>query len=295
MELLQLQYFKIVAETHNITKAAEQLFISQPSLSQTIHRLEKELGYSLFHRTGRHIELNENGAIFLNCVQKIEIAIKNAKTEIAERNENLQKQISLYIGCASHLLPELLTYLKKNLANVTFLIHQQSHSSSSSGIDLQIIATQNPISDSNYMLLLKENILLALPKNHPLIKKKTITTDDLSEEHFISLSPAWTLSNYIANSCAKADFQPDITIQLDNPSLMRNFLRDGLGIAFIPEITWGTAFANNDLVLRRVKNISIERYVYLKWNCDTYLSKNILNCIQLIQEFFSQYTSSVRK
>ena len=70
MEQLPLKYFEIVAKTLNISKAAEQLFISQSSLSQTIKRLETEVGYPLFDRNGKHITLNENGIIFLNCVRQ---------------------------------------------------------------------------------------------------------------------------------------------------------------------------------------------------------------------------------
>ena len=61
MELLQLEYFYAVAKTQHVTHTAEQLHIAQPALTQSIHRLEKELGVPLFHRSGRNIALTEYG------------------------------------------------------------------------------------------------------------------------------------------------------------------------------------------------------------------------------------------
>lgn len=69
MELLQIKYFKVIAETENISKAAEQLYIAQPSLSQTLKRLEDELGTPLFDRTGKRITLNCAGKTFSEILQ----------------------------------------------------------------------------------------------------------------------------------------------------------------------------------------------------------------------------------
>lgn len=66
MNFLQLKYFKTVAELEHITNAADQLYISQPALSKSIHLLEQEVGYPLFERAGTGIQLNENGRILYN-------------------------------------------------------------------------------------------------------------------------------------------------------------------------------------------------------------------------------------
>ena len=78
MELLQIKYFRIIAETENISKATQQLFIAQPSLSQTLKRLEDELGVSLFDRKGQKITLNKADRIFLKYCDEITASIENA-------------------------------------------------------------------------------------------------------------------------------------------------------------------------------------------------------------------------
>ena len=82
MELLQLKYFKTVAEKGKISAAAEALFLSSPALSTSISRLEKELGIPLFDRTGNRILLNRQGTIFLRHVNQIFEELDTAKEEL---------------------------------------------------------------------------------------------------------------------------------------------------------------------------------------------------------------------
>ena len=125
-----------------------------------------------------------------------------------------------------------------------------------------------------------------MPKEHPLNCKKEISVADLYEEEFISLNPAWSLCNTIMENCSAIGFSPIVSMQVDNPTLMRNLLRNNLGIAFIPEITWGDSFANGGLVLHPVVDLPMERFIYLKWKKSSYLTVGMRTCIPLIQEFF---------
>lgn len=91
MELLQLQYFKTIAECQHITRAANKLMISQPSLSNTLSRIENELGVQLFDRQGGNIILNNYGKIVLEHANNILRELDNIRTEIDEL-EQRQKQ-----------------------------------------------------------------------------------------------------------------------------------------------------------------------------------------------------------
>ena len=85
MELLQLKYFKTVAEVGKISSAAEQLFISAPALSTAISRLEKSLGMPLFTRTNNRIILNTQGRIFLDYVNQVFALLETAKEDLQNR------------------------------------------------------------------------------------------------------------------------------------------------------------------------------------------------------------------
>ena len=89
MEWNQLQKFMIVAKEENFTKAAQILNMTQPSLSQTIKRLENELGFQLFVRDGKKIKLNESGQIFLQTVVQMHELMENTRLQLEELN-NIQ-------------------------------------------------------------------------------------------------------------------------------------------------------------------------------------------------------------
>ena len=84
MELQQIKYFRVIARTENISRAAEQLFIAQPSLSQMLKRLEEEIGMPLFDRNGKKIVLNGAGKIFLKYADEVCQALENAESELRE-------------------------------------------------------------------------------------------------------------------------------------------------------------------------------------------------------------------
>lgn len=95
MDLLQLQYFIAIAETQHITKAANILRVSQPSLSNTLSRIETELGTKLFDRQGRNIVLNNNGKVVLKHAKNIFRELDNIHTELAELQEQTSNTITI--------------------------------------------------------------------------------------------------------------------------------------------------------------------------------------------------------
>lgn len=288
MDLLQIKYFKIVAQTQNISQAAKILYISQSSLSQTIQHLEKELGYPLFDRIGRHIYLNVNGKIFLKFVKSLEQDYTSMLTQMEETNEQYQHTVKLDIQCASLYLPQILTYLKEELPDVLFGVSQRNHDIPSDiDADILLDASQELIEESNNELLLEEKILLALPRKHPLLNKKSICLADLEKEEFICLNDSWSLQKIIEEQCKARGIQLSTTIQLDNPDILRRLLCQNLGIAFVPEKTWGVDFAKGMLEMRTITDFSIRRYVYISWKTG-YLARNTQKCIALIKNFFQR-------
>lgn len=283
MEFLHLKYFKTVAQTLNFSQAAKQLYISQSSLSQTIQRLEKELGYPLFDRKGRNIILNENGIIFLKCVHKIDDALETARQELALANNTQITRLSLSMRCASHMAPSLFRKLSEQFPDISFQIVQNS---SHADTDIRIIASPYPLEEHDRVQLLEERVLLAIPFSNPLSQYSTLYAKDLLHEKFLSLSDNWALGDLVRHHFEEIHFIPDSILVLDNPGLMREFLREGLHVAFIPEITWRNTVANSTYIVRIVEDITIKRYVYLEWNSDIYHSETIRSCISAIQDYF---------
>ena len=114
MELLQLQYFKTIAECQHITKAANKLMISQPSLSNTLSRIEAELGVQLFDRQGRNIVLNQYGKIVLEHTHNILRELDNIRTEIDAMQQRQEKVITIASTDSMYLREWMPSFIRAN-------------------------------------------------------------------------------------------------------------------------------------------------------------------------------------
>lgn len=293
MEWNQLQKFMVVAKEEHFSRAAELLNMTQPSLSQTIKRLEEELGYPLFLRKGKKISLNESGRIFLQTVIQMNELMQSTRTQLEELNGRAHTNVSILFTTASKLLPELLLYLKKRNPETQYHIHQWQAEKEGSEDDIKILSSD--LKDTEHLVevgdvLLREEIFLALPQNHHLLDKEKIILSDIVSEEFISLNEYWQLGKEIKNAMEKLCFVPKATMIVDNPNMMRELLRARLGIAFVPSVSWAS-FAGDEIVLRPVEGVKLSRYIYLRTKPRKYLTKEQRECIQGIKEFFASIQS----
>ena len=286
MEWNQLQKFLVVAREENISRAAQLLDTSQPSLSQIIKRLEEELGYELFVREGKRIRLNESGKLMMQTVLQMDELMQNTRLRLEEMNSITHPKVSIHIGTASMLLPKLLLYLKERNPQIQYQIHQWKAEHQESEDDIQIYAGPEENVQKDEVLLI-EDILLALPKNHVLMQKDRITRSDLIQEEFINLNEHWELGKEIMQEMNRLMFTPKMTMQVDNPNMMRELLRAHLGIAFVPAVSWHD-FAGEEIVIRPVEDFSLKRVVYLRTKPRKYLTREQKECIQGIREFFAR-------
>lgn len=268
MELYQLEQFMAAAELSHITRAAQKLSISQPALSKNIHALEKELGYPLFDHVGKNIRLNRNGEILLKYVREVFSALENARSELKDYNGSACT-ISLYVKAASRLLPDILQTFSRLHPGIRFSVSQFPTPSGQPDCDFTIESSLIRSSGKESCTLLKENILVALPSKHPLSSGSSVNLADLRDEPFISLQKGIGLSSITDYYCQLCGFQPNIVFESDSPSTIRNMIHLGLGIAFIPELTW-PGLEDETIRLLAVRNLNCIRYINLSWNNHRY-------------------------
>lgn len=289
MEWNQLHTFLVAAREENFSRAAELLHTSQPSLSQTIKRLEEDLGYSLFEREGKHIRLNESGRIWMYTVQQMEELYDNTKVRLEEMHDKSHPQVSIYLGCASTLLIGLLQFLRERNPGVQYQIHQWNVTGESKDKDIQILSELPETGglQESVSILFEESVVLAVPAKHRLLSLEEITLKDLEKEGFISLNNNWALTRYITAEMTRMHFTPRVTMWVDNPNLMRELLKEHMGIAFVPSLSW-KSFAGEEVVMRPVKGCSLYRYVYLRTPEKAYLTREQKECIKGIKEYFAR-------
>jgi LysR family hydrogen peroxide-inducible transcriptional activator len=244
MELQQLRYFASVADHANFTRAAEQCNVSQPSLSQQIINLERELGHKLFHRLGRKAVLTEAGVTFLERTRKILFEIENASRELTD-SPSLGRLIN--VGAiqtlAPYILPEVIEICHERYPNLHIVIQEDFRTALVNGVlegDLDLALVSLPVKDDirlDVQLLMQEPLLLVVGKKHPLAKKHKVTAADLINETFVMMGTASSLTQQVKSFCGDHHFEPKITHRCSQVPTVKALVARGVGVSVLPQIT----------------------------------------------------------
>lgn len=288
MELLQLYYFQKLANCEHVTDAARELHIAQPALSQTIRRLERELGVALFDRTKKHIYLNDYGRVFLKYVNRALSDLDSARAEIADLSQQREQSVALSVQAASCLLPDIICKFRQLYPQIQYNILQASGTlETQENIDLTLRASLNAETHDSSTTLLEETLVAALPGSHPLAGQSTIALSQLADQPFISLSKDTNLYEALIHYCQTAGFTPQIALFCNNPATFRELLGLNMGISLIPALTWSIP-AGSDIVIRPIADMDCTRYINLSWQQDRYLNINAQLMKQFLIEYFSK-------
>jgi DNA-binding transcriptional LysR family regulator len=289
MELLQLKYFQTVARLEHMTKAAEQLQIAQPSLSKTIARLEEDLGVSLFERKNRQLSLNAYGRIFLERVDRIFLELKEGEREIKELSERKENQITLAVSIP-RVLPDLLSSFLKINPDVRFQQVLEATSSmkeklEKAEIDFCISSVSFEDPDIVWETLIQEEIYLIVPPGHPLSGREYIELHEAKDESFISMNTGYGFRNLTDEFCLKAGFIPNIAFEGDEPGVIGDLVRQGLGVAFVPAISW---MNQTNPIPQKIKILDPPCYrtIGLGWSKRRYLTLSALNFREFVISYF---------
>lgn len=296
MDLLQLKYFRTVARLEHMTRAAEELMIAQPALSQTISRLEDELGVLLFDRLGRRIRLNLFGQAFLVRVERIFAELEQAQAELADLAGGNRGEVVLALGAATHLIPDLLSDYRQQHPQISFRLFQQRVTTMVQQLEqgaFDFCITAPPLHKPGIasIPLLTEEIALALPPEHRLEKRKRIRLSEVAGEAFLSLKAGHGLRDLTDAYCLQAGFTPQIAFESDDPSTLRGLIRAGQGIAFVPTISWRGSLGPS-VVQVQIEEPRCERTIGLAWLEQRYLSVAAEQFRTFIKEYFARLSQA---
>lgn len=278
MNMNTLKYFTVVAKTQQITKAAKQLHVTQPALSTAIQRLEEELGFQLFDRTGLNIKLNSYGEIFLKTANTIENAFNDGLREMELLQQREQRFVR--IACsASSISAELIERIFSNEVNLTVdtLMLDWEKQLLSGNIDLVITICRSQAANICSTVLCHRKFEFVCSKNHPLASTSTLTTDDLKPYPFCSINDT-SSALYVAKDVFfdSVNFDPNVSFLGRNTADLFSAIRSGkyLGLISARKLT-----AINDLVILPVKNLCINMPINLYW-CKSKSKNSTLNSVR---------------
>lgn len=239
MELLQLQYFYAVAENQHVTKTAEKLHVAQPALTQSIHRLENELGVKLFRHSGRNIVLTECGVYLRDKLAPILSTLNQIPVHLQEMAQIRAHTLRLNVLAASTIVTNALIAYQQQHDAIRFQIVQNVQDSEA---DITIFTRaffQEPANSPDAYHIFTEHIFLAVPNVPEFQGKQRICLEELRDTEFISLAGSRALRTICDRYCMHAGFTPKIIFESDSPEAVKNLIAAGLGVGFWPHYTWG--------------------------------------------------------
>ena len=283
MELLQLRYFQKVAEMESITKASNFFLIPQPSMSQTISRLEKELGVKLFDRRHGKLFLNERGRNFLSYVNRALQELDNGITAVTEQTESISGTVKVKVMENHRFILTCIPQFAELYPDVSISVSHGYYEDPDVTYDLCISSRMTYRNMTAYEPLIKEPLVLAVHENNPLASRKVAYISDLKGQKIISLPYQSSLHALTLNHCRAQGFEPLIPIVCDDPYFIRKYVSDDMGIALAPAISWKGRFRGNT-VLVPMEDPQLCVMSYLLWDDKRYLSPAVRKFRQYLIE-----------
>ena len=264
MELLQLRYFVHAARTENFSRTAAFFMVPQSSVSQTIKKLEGELGVQLFTRQGNRVFLNEKGRSFYEVVSAALSQIDAACGCLREVGETPEGELRLLVRTNRRLVTDCMVEFGRRYPRVNFSMMHAAGGGGLSEFDLIVAEESEKYRGFESLPLITEEILLAVSAGHPLAAKKSVRMQELKDERFITMPKGSGLYNLTEAGCRTAGFAPNIVIESDDPFYLRKYVGMNLGIALVPSFSWRDQF-DRSVTLLPIEEMHLRRATRLYW------------------------------
>lgn len=240
MKLLQMRYFQTVCRYGSITKAAEELFVSQPTISFCIKELEAEFGVRLFHRRHNRLQLTVEGAFFLDKVNYILQSVDTLSTQMKDMGSNRNHvKLAMPAMLSTFLFPQIFNaysqvYPQVELEMLETGSLQARKLVDANSVDIGITILDDAVQDSyNVLPLVTTELVFCVSKGHPLSERKQISFKELCDEHIILFKADSYQNIIIKRAFADVGVEPKILLYSSQLYTIKKFLSYGNAGAFL--------------------------------------------------------------
>ncbi|MGY6019762.1 LysR family transcriptional regulator [Streptomyces spinosirectus] len=248
MQFQQLQYFVAVAETRHFTRAADLVHVAQPSLSQQVKALERELGADLFLRARGNITLTDAGEALLPLARRILADADTARHEVQELVQLRSGRIRLGAtpSVCTGLLPDVLRAFHDRYPGIRLLIeeggsHDLVRELARGALDLALVVLPLPTPSPalTTVELLREDLVVVSSPEAPAPGgpgRRTVRVADLEGERLVMFRHGYDLRELTVAACRAEGFEPDFAVEGGEMDAVLGFVRAGLGLAVVPRM-----------------------------------------------------------
>src|SRR5262245_53643829 len=306
MTFTQFTAFAAVARHLNVTKAANNLHVSQPSLSKHLKALEDRFNLRLFTRHAKGIRLTDDGYEFFQDIEPILVQLEKINQRYL--NGSGQKQsaplkVGGTYGPASRILPSLLTLFKKNhpkvdvtlRANSDGIIQQQIlHGDLEIGVCSSATSPSSMLSSEPYIPL---KLVAFAAKNHPVAKKKELTLSDLEHVPIIvrTDNDLQSTTHTVLNALRQQGYKLNIAMRCESPEAVQSAVTQNLGIGLLYYDAVKAAIERGSFKIVRIIGLKMEGKTYVIYHNERPLSPNAQEFLKILRDWRDQQTTNKPK
>lgn len=279
MNLRALQYFVKLADLRHFSKAAEACFVSQPTLSTQIKKLEEELGVQLVERAPKMImltpvgeEIADRARLVLNDIEQIRV--------VARRSSNPADgvlRLGLFPTLAPYFLPHVVPSVRERYPNLRLQLAEEKteeilHMLRRGQLDAGVLALPVSGEGMEMEVLFEEPFVLALPGGHPLVEHPSVSMDDLRGAELLLLEEGHCLREHALEVCALADAHERVDFHATSMETLRQMVAADVGITLMPLLAVKPPIATTpNVVLRRFAGKAPSRTIAMVWRSSSAL------------------------
>ena len=290
MNLNQLYYFKTVAKLQHFRQAANDLNVSQPSLSLAISNLEKDLGTYLFERQGRNVTLTKYGKLYLEYVEDalsiLEVGEKKLRQITSETEGHID--IAYIYPLAPYFIPKKVRSfleLEKN-KDITFSFRQGITSDLIKGLkdskyDVVFCSYVENEEDIVFDLLFKDELILIVPIDHPLSEFESINLKDISSYPVVVYDKNTALGKITKDIFKKVGINPKVICEGEDENGIYGLVSEGFGVAVVADIV---NYDNFNIKKIKINNSGCDRCIYMAYKKNTYQVPAVKKFIKYIND-----------
>lgn len=288
MKLTQLEYFCVAARYHNITKAARELFVTQPSISNAIKALEEEFGVNLFFRNNNKLTLTPEGEIFYKSAEEL---LAHADSVESKFHELRKKVTPIRIGIPPMLgtiyLPELYLSLNESFPNVDLRLFEFGSIKACNlvleeKLDIAIVNAEQPSIDKcNSRIIDTEDLLFCVAPDHPLAGQKTLLLTMLADKPLILFNTDSVQVMTLTRQFKAVGVNPHIILNTSQITTLINMVKSGHMGTFLYR---SIVEKHSDIVGIPVMP-SIEQRIGVIWKKGKYQNTTTEKVIKFIENF----------
>jgi len=270
-----LEYFRVVGRHQHVTRAAEELGLSQPALSRALARFEADLGAPMLERAGRSVRLTRYGQAFLKRVEKAHAEIDEGRRELADLADARRGVIELgfFRTLGAAYIPQFVRRFIAVYPDVQLRFTQNNSAALQQQLEagaLDLIFTTAPLATApfSWAHVADQEMALIVPVGHRLAKRKSVALRDVAGEPFVSFKSGHAFRQFTDDLCAAAGFSPTVSFEGDDSSSVPSFVAAGFGVAIVPP----ESASFSGVVSLRISEPTACRAIGIAWVQERYLS-----------------------